>query len=81
MVIQILEFVPLKNYRSIPQDDIRFTTVSQDWNEYVDDNGARIRIQPIVIRVAKTRFNARGEPHYSVEVQGTFQIRQPTPST
>jgi hypothetical protein len=64
---------------SIIQDDIRFTTVPQDGNEYVDDNGARIRIQSMVIRVAETsRFNARGEPHYSVEVQGTFQIRKAT---
>lgn len=67
---------------SIIQDDIRFTTISQDWNECIDDNGARIRIQPMVMRVAKTsRYNARGEPVYWVEIQPTIQIRQPTPST
>jgi hypothetical protein len=70
-----------KDYKFITQDDIRFTTVSQDWNEYVDDNGTRIRIQPMIMRVAKTsRYDAKGFPLYYVDMQGTLQIRPPTPT-
>lgn len=40
----------------------------QDWNEYVADDGARVRIQPIVMRIAKTStYSNRGEPIYLVE--------------
>jgi hypothetical protein len=66
---------------SIVQDDIRFTTISQDWNEYVTDDGTRIKIQPMIMKVSKTsKFDARGEPQYWVEVQGTVQAKPPTPS-
>ena len=74
-------YTPQELQASIIQDDIRFTTSSQDWNEYVTDDGTRIRIQPMVMRVAKTsRFDPKGVPQYMVEVQGTMQVRPPTPS-
>lgn len=63
---------------SITQDDIRFTTVSQDWNEYVVDDGTRIKIQPIVMRVSKTsKFDKFGDPIYLIDTQGTVQIQPP----
>jgi hypothetical protein len=66
---------------AIIQDDIRYRTVTQDWNEYVADDGTRIKIQPMVMRVAKTsKFNTKGEPIYWVDTQGTVQIRPPNPT-
>ena len=60
---------------SIINDHIRFTTMVQDWNEYLLDDGARIKIQPIVMRVGKTsKFDKSGEPIYWIETQGTLQI-------
>lgn len=60
---------------SIIKDHLRFTTIAQDWNEYLLDDGARIKIQPIVMRVAKTsKFDKAGEPIYWIETQGTLQI-------
>ena len=75
-------YAPAELQQSITNDDMRFTTVSQDWNEYVDDNGTSIRIQPIVMRVAKTsKFDAKGFPVYIVEMQGTVRVRPPSPTT
>jgi hypothetical protein len=68
--------------QSITNDDIHFTTVSQDWNEYVDDNSTSIRIQLIVMRVAKTlKYDAKGFPVYLVEMQGAVRVRPPSPTT
>jgi hypothetical protein len=62
----------------IIRDNIRFRTVEQDWNEYLTDDNARILIQPLVMRVAKSSFfNNKGEPIYYVETQATMQIRAP----
>jgi hypothetical protein len=61
--------------------EIRYTTVSQDWNEYVADDGTRLRLQPILMRVAKTsKFDSRGMPQYLVDLQGTIDVKPPTPS-
>lgn len=65
---------------SITQD-IRYTTTAQDWNEYVVDDGTRVRIQPMVTRVARTsRFDRHGEPIYWVETQGNVRIQRPNPT-
>jgi len=61
-------------------NEVRFTTTSQDWNEYIVDDGGRIRIQPMLTRIDRTsRFDAGGEPIYLVQVQGTTQITPPPP--
>jgi hypothetical protein len=61
---------------AIIQNEVRFVMISQDWNEYVVDDGTRIRIQPIILRVAKTsKFDGRGMPTYMVDTQATVQIQ------
>lgn len=71
-------YSPQELESSIVRDDIRFVTETQDWNEYVADDGTRIKIQPLVMRVAKTtKHNARGEPVYRADMQATFQIKPP----
>src|SRR5208283_316382 len=74
-------YSPQELQAAIIKDDIRFTTITQDWNEYVVDDGTRIKIQPIIMRVAKTsKFNDRGEPVYWTEVNLTVQVKTPTSS-
>jgi hypothetical protein len=58
--------------------EIKYTTVSHDWNEYVADDGTHIKIQPIFMKVSKTsKFNDKGEPIYLVDTQGNLQIEPP----
>lgn len=62
------------------QNEVRFTTTEQDWNEYVVDDGGRIRIQPMLSRVDKTsRFDGKGVPIYLTQIQGNIQITPPPP--
>jgi hypothetical protein len=58
--------------------DVRCTIITQDWNEYVVDDGANIKVQPIVTKVAKTsKFDLHGDPIYLVNVQGNVVIEPP----
>ena len=75
------KYTPQELQESIIRDEVRYTTVSQDWNEYVADDGTRVKIQPIVMRVAKTsKFNNKGAPIYLVNTQATIQVKSPNRS-
>ncbi|HKO65159.1 MAG TPA: hypothetical protein VJU13_08145 [Candidatus Nitrosocosmicus sp.] len=55
--------------------DISYSIITQDWNEYVVDDGTNIKVQPIVTRVSKTsKFDFHGDPIYLVNVQGNVVI-------
>ena len=71
---------PQEVQNSITNRNIRFTTVLQDWNEYVLDDGSRVRIQPMVNSVSKTSlFDNHGNPVYWVEVLQSTQVQKPDP--
>jgi len=58
--------------------DVRFTIITQDWNEYVTDDGANIKVQPMVTKVSKTsKFDLHGDPIYLVNVQGNVVVEPP----
>ena len=44
--------------------DVSFTTITQDWNEYVVDDGTIIRIQPIVTKVVKHQSSIQKDFQY-----------------
>jgi len=63
---------------AITKSDIRFTTIAQDWNEYVVDDGARIKLQPVLLNVSKTsKFDNKGLPVYVTNINTTVQIKPP----
>lgn len=73
-------YSPQELTAAIIKDDIRYTTTSEEWNEYVADDGARVRLKVTVTRVAKTsKFDKNGEPIYLVESGALAQIKRPTP--
>ena len=58
--------------------DIRFTTVIEDWNEYVVDDGTTIKIRPLVLKIAKTsKFDSKGFPKYICEIRGNMKMEPP----
>ncbi|TVP39000.1 hypothetical protein [Candidatus Nitrosocosmicus arcticus] len=70
-------YTPPELQQSITQD-VRYTTISQDWNEYVVDDGANIKVQPMVTKVSKTsKFDLHGDPIYLVNVQGNVVVEKP----
>jgi hypothetical protein len=69
----------LQELRSSIVRDIHFTTITQDWNEYVVDDGTTIRIQPIVTKVVKTsKFDPKGFPVYLCDIQGNMDMEPPS---
>ncbi len=59
-------------------NNIQFSTIIQDWNEYVVDDGTSINIQPLVLRIAKTsKFDSNGFPKYICEIQGNMKMDPP----
>jgi hypothetical protein len=63
---------------AIIKDDIHYTTISEEWNEYVADDGSRLRLKTTVTRVAKTSlFDNKGIPVYLVEMSNIGQVKLP----
>ena len=63
---------------AIVKDYIRYNTISEEWNEYVTDDGTRIRIKATLTSVARTsKYNKNGEPIYLVEVGAMAQVIPP----
>lgn len=63
---------------AIVRDDIRYTTMSQEWNEYITDDGGKIRLQPLLLRVNKTsKFDAKGHPVYTTEMNINIDVKPP----
>lgn len=59
--------------------DIKFTTVIEDCNEYVVDDGTTIKIRPLVSKIAKTsKFDSKGFPRYICEIRGNMKMESPT---
>lgn len=74
-------YTPTELQHSITHD-VRYTTITQDWNEYVVDDGANIKVQPMVTKVSKTsKFDLHGDPVYLVNVQGNVVVERPKPSS
>lgn len=73
-------YSPEELAQAVTKEDIRYTTASEEWNEYVTDDGARLRIKNTLVRVAKTsKFDADGEPLYITETNAMAQLKLPTP--
>lgn len=63
---------------SIVQDEVRYNTISEEWYEYIVDDGTRIRLKMTVTRIAKTsKFDRQGEPVYLVDNNVLLQVRPP----
>lgn len=48
--------------------DVRYRTLPEEWNEYILEDGTRVRLKFTVARISKTdKYDRRGEPIYLVE--------------
>ena len=62
-------------------NELRYTIVSEEWNEYIIDDGARIPLKSTVTRIAKTSlFDSTGAPRYVVELNNITQATLPRTS-
>jgi hypothetical protein len=71
-------YSPQEIEAAVIKDDIRYDIITEEWNEYVIDDGSRLRIKSTVTRVAKTSlFDKMGTPQYSVEFNNIAQVKMP----
>jgi len=64
--------------KAIIQEDVRYNTISDEWYEYIVDDGTKIRLKMTVSGISKTdKFDANGEPVYMVNNSFLIQIKLP----
>lgn len=64
--------------RVIEAEDMEFTTVREDWNEYTVEDGFTVRIKLVVSSVLKTNErDATGNPVYVVQSTNIVKVLPP----
>ena len=72
------KYSPEEIRSSIVEDDMRYDTLSEEWNEYVAEDGTRIRLKVTLTRVSRTnKFDKDGKPIYQVETTSMAEIKPP----
>lgn len=72
------KYSPQEIQAAITNDDVRFSTLSEEWNEYRAEDGAKIRIKISVVSVALTSlFNQDGNPIYHIGSSVMVNVRPP----
>ncbi len=62
--------------KAVDKDDMRYDTISQEFNEYVLDDGSKIKLYTNVTKISRTKINnSHGEPLYFVYVSSTMDIK------
>lgn len=68
---------PAELEAAIVQDDIPYDTIAQEWNEYIVEDGTKIKLQLTMVKVARTSFfDKYGNPIYLVQ-NGTIPTISP----
>ena len=58
--------------------DMRYSTLAEEWNEYIVDDGTKIRLKTTVTSVRKSdKFSSNGDPIYLVGVSALSQTILP----
>lgn len=71
-------YTPEELQASIVNDNVRYSTLEEEWNEYIAEDGANIRVKITVIKVSKTnKTDNEGEPIYLVATSLLPQIIPP----
>ena len=64
----------------IVENDIHYDTLAQEWNEYIADDGTKIKLQLTVVKVSRTKFTDKfGNPVYFIESSTTINIAHKKP--
>jgi hypothetical protein len=62
------DYAPEELRSSIIDEDVKYVTRLEEWNEYILDDGTKLKLKFTVSKVSKTdKFDRRGEPIYIVE--------------
>ncbi len=69
-------YSPMELQASIVNEDVRYTTIAEEWNEYLAEDGTKIRVKLTVVKVSRTnKRDVDGEPIYLVQTSLLPQIQ------
>lgn len=67
---------PRELSRSIVEDDVGYSTLSEEWNEYIVEDGTRIRVKDTIVKVSRTnKTDKNGDPIYLVQHSTLVDVR------
>lgn len=67
---------PQEAQASIEKDDMRYDTLAQEFNEYLLDDGTKIKIYTNVTRISRSSLkDAKGDPVYNVSSSNSIEIK------
>ena len=70
--------IPPRELKSAKKQEIAFSTLFEEWCEYVVEDGARIRAKTSLVEVHRTdKANMDGEPIYLTHQSNTVNIKPP----
>jgi len=74
-------YSPAELERAIVVDEIGYDTLSEEWNEYIAEDGTKIRIKDTIVKVARTdKTDKNGQPIYIIQhgmMMGVTPARTP----
>jgi hypothetical protein len=73
-------YTPQELQNAIVADDLGVDTIAEEWNDYVADDGAKIRVKCSVISVSRTsKYDKDGEPIYIVSSSQQVAVKPKKP--
>lgn len=73
-----LLYSPIEIKNSVVKDELRYNTLAEEWNEYLLDDGTRLRLKSTVTKVSRTsKYDKFGDPIYLVDSNAIMEIKRP----
>ena len=71
-------YPPAELKKSVVKDDMRYSILFEEWNEYLMDDATRIRLKTTVTKVSRTdKHDKSGDPIYLVDNNAMMNIKKP----
>ncbi len=72
------KYSPKELQASVDKEDMKFRIVHEEWNEYLLDDGARIRMKSTLTNISRTKKrDANGDPIYNIQNNMLVQVKEP----
>jgi len=71
-------YPPEELKKSIVQEGLGYNVLGEEWNEYILEDGTKIRIKNTVTKISRTdKYEKIGDPIYLVETNVILQVTKP----
>jgi hypothetical protein len=72
------DYSPQELEENVVDDDVKFSTLNEEWNEYFAEDGTRIKLKIMPVNIKKSKLcNREGNPIYNIQLTVFPQIKPP----